>query len=382
MSNHSHKDLFSPELYYKAIEGSDSGLWVLDVASGKCYLSPRYYTMLGYDPDAFEGTMENLFALLHPDDVDRTKDVMAELFSGEASGYRNEVRLKRKSGSYQPILTQGQAERNEAGEITRLIGWNIDITLLKETQRKLDEEHAINVASARLAQIGVLSGGLSHEVNNPLTVIQWRTERALKALQRDDLVDRGLIIRDLAGIQEAVKRIVGIVSGLRTIASGGMDRASEDVPCNQVVAQVLALCQTQLEVKNIRLHVDLAEEPPVVRGNLGLLCQVLLNLVNNAADALETSPEKDLWITVRPQGKWASLTVEDSGPGIRPSDLEKLMLPFFTTKEPGKGMGLGLSISKSIVESMHGKLEFVPETGRTTFRVRLPLQKPLDTKKK
>lgn len=366
------KNLLTTDMYYKAIEGSDSGLWVCDVKNDICYLSNRYYQMLGYGPGEFEGTMSNLFALLHPDDVKKSSEVLAPVFNGTIDSYRNEVRLRSKSGQYIPILTQGRVERDEENKVTRLIGWNIDISLLKEAQRKLDEERALNLANTRLAQLGLFSGGVAHEINNPLTVIQVRTEMLIRSLREGKILNQDSLIENLTTVQNASRKIADIIEGLRTLADGGNDDTRSMVSLKQAVEEVTGLFRQELDKKGIALHVAAPSEGFTVMANFALLCQVLLNLIQNSADALEDELNKNIWVTITSLSDAARIDVEDDGPGVKEEDIEKIMLPFFTTKPPGKGTGLGLSISKSIIESFSGTLTYKPADGRTRFSITLP----------
>lgn len=369
------KEFLTLEMYYKAIEGSDSGLWVCDVQKGICYLSTRYYTMLGYEPLEFEGTMANLFSLLHPDDVDKTNKLFNDFYEGKVDVYRNEVRLKNKSGTYSHILTQGLGERDENGKVKKFIGWNIDISSLKETQKKLDEERSQNIAQSRLAQFGLFAGGLAHEVNNPLTTIQGRSEMILKSLRSGKSINTEALIAGIEEIHSASKRIASIVKGLRSIAYVGESGDTEKISLIYVVEEVLSLAQAEIKSRGIKIHVQFPNERPIIQAKTALLCQVFLNLINNASDALDTKSEKDIWIKIESNDNDAFFIIEDNGSGIKPEDHDKIMLPFFTTKAPGKGTGLGLSISKSIMQSQKGDIQYKASQGISRFEVRIPLLK-------
>lgn len=363
--------IFTTDMYYKAIEGSDSGLWVYDAEKDLYYLSNRYYTMLGYSPGEFEGNMQMLFSLLHPDDVDRSTKFFAEFFASKSNSYRNEVRLKSKSGSYIDILTQGIAERDKDGKLTKFIGWNIDISSLKDAQRKLDEERARNMAQSRLAQLGLLAGGLAHEINNPLTVVKIRSELISRNLSQGKL-DPKFIQDSLNEIQNSAKRIADIIAGLRAMSDGSAD-LRDRIPVSHVIEEVLSICRSEISKRGIDLHLDISQQNPYITANFSLMCQVLLNLINNAADALEEQTQKDIWIKTDADETHAFIIIEDNGPGIKKEDQDKIMLPFFTTKEPGKGTGLGLTISKSIVQSEKGDLSYEQLNEFTKFVVKLPL---------
>lgn len=361
------KNFLTNEMYYKAIEGSDSGLWVYDIQKGICFLSDRYYTMLGYKVGEFDGTMPNLFALLHPDDLEPTKQVFDRFFSDPNATYRHEVRLRNKSGGYTNILTQGLAERNTKGEVDIFIGWNIDVTQIKEAQKKLDDERALNISQSRLAQFGLLAGGLAHEVNNPLTVIQIRSEMIMKALEAKGSIPEKALLSHIDAIHAASGKIASIVNGLRTIADGGIEKNKSSLSLNEVLDEVLTICQSEILNRGIRLHLELPKNQFKFNANFSLVSQVILNLIKNAIDALEEKTEADIWIKIENTDKKTSFIIADNGSGISKPDREKIFLPFFTTKPPGKGTGLGLAISKSIVQSQNGELRLDHSDELTRF---------------
>ena len=358
-------------MYYKAIEESDSGLWVYDLATGTVFLSDRYYTMLGYEPNEFEGTMENLYALLHPEDVESTDLIFAEFFKSKNSKYRNEVRLKNKAGGYTHILTQGFGERNEAGGVVTFIGWNIDITPLKEAQKLLDDERVRSAGQSRLAQLGILAAGLTHEIYNPLMSIQLRSQLLTRSIKNNEEITDAKLIEYLETIQNSAKKIEAIVRGLRTISEGGKDDQKETFVVNKLLEDILSVCRPQLDQKQILVRVtDL--EIISFEGYKILLGQVFLDLINNSVDALENTSQKLIFINLSQQEKEIVITFEDNGEGIPENNREKIFLPFFTTKEPGKGTGLGLSISNSIIQTHKGSIDYTRENGRSIFTIRLP----------
>lgn len=365
----SKNDLISKEMYYKAIEESDSGLWVYDIAAGTVFLSDRYYTMLGYEPNEFDGTMENLYGLLHPDDIEPTNKIFAEFFKSKNSKYRNEVRLKNKGGGYTHILTQGYGERNEAGEVVTFIGWNIDITPLKDAQRLLDEERVRSAAQSRLAQLGILAAGLTHEIYNPLMSIQLRSQMITKTIKNNEEFPADKLLEYLETIQSSAKKIESIVRGLRTISDGGKDDQKETFILNKLLEDILSICRTQLDQKQILVQVT-ANENISFEGNKILLGQVFLNLINNSVDALESTSQRLISINLSQQEDEIIITFADNGEGVPENDREKIFLPFFTTKEPGKGTGLGLSISNSIIQAHKGSIDYSREKDRSIFTIK------------
>ncbi|HLZ44373.1 MAG TPA: ATP-binding protein [Gemmatimonadales bacterium] len=228
------------------------------------------------------------------------------------------------------------------------------------------------VQSEKLAAVGQLVSGVAHELNNPLTSIAGLSEFLLeqKELGRKD---RG----HLQVIQEQAERAGRIVRNLLTFArkgSGGAERVPVDL--NDVIRRTLSLTSYDLKLKDITVDRELSGALPDVFGDRHGLQQVVLNLINNAAQALADNPrERSRVITV---STWfdgqVHLRVADTGPGIPDEIAQSVFTPFFTTKEPGKGTGLGLSITYSIVESHGGQIALEPKSprGGAAFRVDLP----------
>jgi PAS domain S-box-containing protein len=225
------------------------------------------------------------------------------------------------------------------------------------------------IQSEKLAAVGQLVSGVAHELNNPLTSIAGLSEFLLE--QKDlGSKDRG----HLRVIHEQADRAGRIVRNLLTFARQGPgERVAVDL--NDVVQRTLQLMSYDLQLKDVTIDKDLALVPPVL-GDRHALQQVVINLLNNAAQAVALNPpERPRGIRVR---TWADdrvrLRVADSGPGIADDVLPHLFTPFFTTKEPGQGTGLGLSITYSIVEAHGGRITVErPVDGGAAFLVDLPV---------
>ncbi len=225
------------------------------------------------------------------------------------------------------------------------------------------------IQSEKLAAVGQLVSGVAHGLNNPLTSITGLSELLL---EQKDLggKDRG----HLRVIHEQADRAGRIVRNLLTFArKGPAERVAVDL--NDVIQRTLLLMSYDLQLRDIAIEKDLARVPSVL-GDRHALQQVVINLLNNAAQAVALNPpERRRVIRVR---TWADervrLRVADSGPGIADEVLPHLFTPFFTTKEPGQGTGLGLSITYSIVEAHGGRITVErPADGGAAFLVDLPI---------
>jgi two-component system sensor histidine kinase PhcS len=221
--------------------------------------------------------------------------------------------------------------------------------------------------SDRLAQVGRLAAGVAHEVNNPLAFIQ-----ANLSYLGEELAREGRSPEDLLAVvketQEGVARIKQIVQDLTALARGATELEPREVgrcPLPAVIEESMRLASVRL--KKLAVEVEVPAGVPTVRADPRRLGQVLLNLLLNAADALEESgvERPKVALRVQAQGPKVSLVLEDNGPGFAAEHLQRLFTPFFTTKAQGKGTGLGLALSRQYVEGFGGVLraENRPEGG-------------------
>lgn len=237
--------------------------------------------------------------------------------------------------------------------------------------RKIIEDQKISIqASAKLSALGEMAGGIAHEINNPLAIIQMRAVH-LREVQKRGEMSQALLAESAEAIERMTDRIACIIRGLRTFARDARKDPFKQELVAKVIEETLSICRERFRHRNIRLEVIVSCPEAAVECRATEISQVLLNLLNNAADAVAGSPEAWVLIEALEQAEGVEVRVTDSGRGIPSAIREKMMQPFFTTKEVGKGTGLGLSISKGIVDSHRGQLWYEPGLN-TRFVVRLP----------
>lgn len=236
------------------------------------------------------------------------------------------------------------------------------------TARDITEERQIQkrvMLSSKLAALGEMAAGIAHEVNNPLQVMMANIE-----LLEMTTGDRGL--KRIENLKDGVFRIKGIIKDLLIFAREETT-AVEDVDVNSVVEKVVGILKNQLKVANTGIALELDRRPLAVKCNKNLFQQVIINLLQNAKDAIEESGKGSM-VCIRTNqlpGGIAVVEVSDDGPGIPESVIDRVFDPFFTTKDPGKGTGLGLSVSRRIIESMGGSISVVSSPRGTTFTINL-----------
>lgn len=234
-----------------------------------------------------------------------------------------------------------------------------------------ESERAKAAQASKLAILGEMSGGLAHEINTPLTVIQMGSELIEESLAAQPKIKSDLQTH-LHAIHAAVDRISKISYGLKAFARDATHDEHKPLQVKALIESTLIFCKEKFKSHGILLNVDLVEEDARLMGSETQLSQVLLSLIANAYDAILFAPEKWVRIELRKPGERFEIHVVDSGSPIAKETRERLFNPFFTTKTVGQGTGLGLSISKGIMESHGGELEFDPNSRHTRFIMRFP----------
>jgi len=226
------------------------------------------------------------------------------------------------------------------------------------------------IRSEKLAGVGRLAAGVAHEVGNPLAAVLGYVETLLT-----DTPDRPFdpaTRRDILGrVRAETERIHRIIQELLEYARGRTDEPEpEAVDLGKAIDAALSLARASARLREVQARVDLAVGLPPVRATSGRLTQILLNLVVNAADAMEG--QGDLVVEGRAQGSRVVVAVADVGPGVPQAHRDKIFDPFFTTKEPGAGTGLGLAVSLAIAESFGGTLRLAEAPRGARFELELP----------
>ena len=246
----------------------------------------------------------------------------------------------------------------ELQHIGRLIIFD-DVTERDELERRL-------VQADKLSSIGLLAAGVAHEVNTPLAVISTYAQMLAKQIAGDDHKSR--LLEKIAKQTFRASEIVNSLLNFSRVSPTAFD----EVSLNRIIQETLPLVEHQMEAAGIKLQLDLEEQLPPVKANVGKLQQVFLNLFLNARDAMESGGT--LSVRSRSEGPTVWVDVIDTGRGILPENLQRIFDPFFTTKAGRKGTGLGLSVTYGIVREHGGAIEVESRPGQgTRFHLEFPL---------
>ncbi|WP_408097078.1 sensor histidine kinase [Peredibacter sp. HCB2-198] len=233
-------------------------------------------------------------------------------------------------------------------------------------QKEITKQQNELIHSSNLVALGEMTGGIAHEINNPLQSLTLQITVLKDKLKGQEVEEH------LNSIDETVFKMGKMVQGLKDLSRNDSQDPPESFPFSKVLDDVVAISTERLTHLDIMLSVQ-GDTSHVVRGHSVQISQVLLNLLNNSTDAIQGLPDRWIWINVQKKSSFLQVSVVDSGRGIKDEIAAKMMNPFFTTKEPSKGTGLGLSISKSIIERNNGSLFYDPAHFNTRFVILLPL---------
>ncbi len=256
---------------------------------------------------------------------------------------------------------------------------------MRESDKEKEELGQHLIRAQRLAELGEMAAGFAHEINNPLQII--RSEQALIDMNLSELKEKGeLKPSDLLAetedsmsqIRLQIERCAGITQAILKFGRQSEPRL-QDVDLRELIPQITAMISKKASVNGIAITHDISDSTPPVHGDPGQLQQVILNLFNNAIDAITERhgvSGGSLRINVQPADstrRQIQIQIRDNGMGISPENLKKIFSPFFTTKPVGKGTGLGLSVCFGIIDNMGGKIEVESEKGKgTAFTIHLP----------
>jgi PAS domain S-box-containing protein len=311
-------------------------------------------------------------ASVHPEELARCYETYSSSFDARQT-YHMEHRLRRADGEYRWVLCTGVPRFETDGVFTGYIGSCIDITDQKRAEamlrQSLDEIAHLN----RVAAMGELTASIAHELNQPLAAILLNAEAASRFLIRE-FPDLARVHRCLTAISADDERAGEVIKRLRGLLKKGAFQESS-VDLNEVVRDALRLVRNDSLLRQVTVKFEPSPDLPPVLGDRVQLYQVVLNLIVNGLEATAERPPDNRWLLVRTAESddgGVQLTVEDSGKGIAESDLACVFEPFFSTKQ--EGLGMGLSISQSIVQAHGGRLWAENSAGGgAIFRCVLPV---------
>jgi PAS domain S-box-containing protein len=339
------------DLLAEAQRLSRTGSFTWDVAADEHNWSDETYCVMGFDPGA-RVTSGMILGAIHPEDLPSAEAVMARAAQGQS--FDLTFRLAPVGGAVKHVHAVGHRIASIPDRFV-FIGAVQDVTDSKVGEDALTRARAELAHVARAATLSALTASIAHEVNQPLAGIITNASTCLRMLAADPPNLDGARATAQRTIRDG-NRAAEVIQRLRDMFSR-KQAATEAVDLNEAAQEVLALSASELQAARIVQRLDFASDLPPVFGDRVQLQQVILNLVLNAADAMRAVDDRprNLWLTTARHGDGAvGLSVRDEGVGIEPQNAERLFDAFYTTKS--EGMGIGLAISRSIIQSHDGRL--------------------------
>jgi len=343
----------SEERWRSMFEASNLGISIIDQNLHYVATNPAFQAMLGYTDDELRQLTP--LDVTVEEDRDVTRMRITELQQGERYHYETVKQYRRKDGTRMWGRVYASVVRNPQLGAKMFIGTLIDITATKQAQDALQATQSKLAHITRRTTMHEITATIAHEVNQPLAAIVANGNAALRWLRKTPPE----VAEAVANVNQIISdghRASGVIASIR-----GMFKKDEHAKVlldgNTVIGEVLELLRGELSSKRISVHTKLSRQLPQVFGDHGQLQQVILNLVTNAVEAMSGTPVGSRVLNVSSklsQPGEVTIAIEDTGPGIDPKDLQRIFDAFFTTKS--QGMGMGLSICRSIVESHGGRL--------------------------
>jgi PAS domain S-box-containing protein len=348
---------------------SCTGSFGWNVVTGELFWSEETFRIFGYD-STLKPSIEAVTRRVHPDDAAMVQQVI-DGAPGEKQGFDFEHRLLMPDGSVKHLRIVASIVCDEPGT-PQLVGAVMDVTAAKRAQEQLHQAHAELAYVTRVTTLGELTASIAHEVNQPLAAIVTNGEASLRFLGRDP--------PQLDEVHDAVKRMISksrraseIVQRIRALTKK-TEQQPVSVDLNDVISESIALVQREMATQRVALRMELTPGLPAILGDCVQLQQVMINLIINGIQAMASVNDRSCELVIGSDRDGAGLvvvSVRDSGVGIDPRNANRLFDAFFTTKPDG--MGMGLSICRTIIEAHGGRLWAASNAGPgATFQFGLP----------
>lgn len=343
-----------------ALEAGSFSIWELNFKTQKMILTTPCYKLFGLEQNKFDGSFDSFCLRIHPDDASEFKK---QVFNYNEKSLLIEFRIL-INDDVRIIQSYVKASKRGDGSESYSVGISRDITEVRLHEIQF-------VQSSKLSTLGEMSAGIAHEINNPLAIISGKVQQMINIIEEPEF-KRDLLLKYAQNIEKSSHRISKIVNGLLTYSRDGSKDNFVKISLAEIVSETIEFCQTRFKNHSVELRIKEISQDFNLECRGTQISQVILNLLNNAHDAILNLKEKWVEISVIDSGNTYEIRIRDSGSGIPKSVRDKIMQPFFTTKEVGKGTGLGLSISQGIVKEHGGKLFIDDKDDHTCFVIELP----------
>jgi PAS domain S-box-containing protein len=340
------------------------------------YVNDKFCEISKYSREELVGQNHRIINSKH-----HPKEFFVELWKTISSGkvWRGEVKNRAKDGTFYWVFTTIVPFMTSGGRPFKYVAIRTDITDQKLAFEQTEHQRAALMHSEKMASLGELAAGIAHELGNPLATIGGRME-FLEMLIHSGKGSQEETLKTINTVKLLADRMASIIRGMRALSRDGTNDPFQSVSVAQLIKDVLGFTWDSFKKHGIQVQLGELDDRIEISCQETQISQVFVNLINNAKDAILALDERWIKIEIFDHDSTVDVAVTDSGTGI-PKDLhDKVMLPFFTTKPTGKGSGLGLSISRAIIENHGGRLSIDPGSPNTRFVIRLPKKRGSGTK--
>ena len=345
----------SQELLSFALDGTGDGLCDWNIAENKVFFSKRWHEMFGYADNEIK-SFEQWQKCIYPEDMPKIWSELNEHLKSKKP-FHSEHRVTCKNGTTKWVLARGMVVSfNDNGKPLRMIGTVADISRIKYAEKQF-------IQASKLASLGEMSAGIAHEINNPLAIILGMARSLSKSKGQDDKFDE-----KISAIQKASMRIEKIVSGLKKFSRSSENKNYNNNVLSSIIKESLVLTEVKAKRNNINVSFECKGDGQIFCDEVEIE-QVLINLIDNAIDAVKDLTDKWVKVEVFQDNLNLFIRIIDSGKGIPVEIQSRLFDPFFTTKPVGEGTGLGLSIIKGILDEHQASIRLDIDCANTCFEI-------------
>lgn len=343
------------------VEESKDFIFYTSITGNPVFMNSAVYTVLGWPKDTKHviDHLPKIFSSVFEEEI------VPLVFQGNSRHFESEVEITNaKSNEQIPVLLKVFPFKVKEGNSVFLAWIGTDLRSRKEMEIQITN-------NSRLAALGVMAGGIAHEINNPLAIVQGNLSNLMESLDDGHLPDIPNLKKAFQKMEVTLDRITKIIRGLRSFSRDAEKDPMILTSIRQILDETLAISTERIKRENVDLKLNIGYDFQI-SCRMVQISQVILNLLNNSLDAVGSLQEKWIKIQTESCANHYNIRITDSGKGIPISIQARVMDPFFTTKDVGKGTGLGLSISKGIIEAHHGRLYIDATSKNTSFVIEFP----------
>lgn len=354
-----------------ALEGSKNGVWDWNTKTNKLFFSKRWKAMLGYQEDEISDDIIEWSSRVHPDDLDRCLKDLDNFLKDDIEFYENTHRLRCKDGSYKWILDRGKIVSREKGKPTRAIGTHSDITDIIKTKEELRKKEELMIAQSRHAAMGEMISMIAHQWRQPLSVIAMASNNLIVDIELG-MVNNEVVKNNTQLIKNQTQELSKTINDFKNFFKP--QKTIEEIYVKDIFEEAFKVIGKALQNSDIDV-IKKYECKKKIQTYSRELMQVFINMLKNAKEALESENIADKKISIFVNNKEDSINISicDNAGGIKQEHISEIFNPYFSTKDEKIGTGLGLYISKIIIEKhLKGTLNVYNKDGGACFEMQLP----------